>query len=110
MDANFIPSEPGHSLYIRPTMIGTQKALGIGSSSDALLFVICSPVGPYYKGGFKPVSFLATIDTVRAWPGGTGSFKLGANYATGVVPQAAAAALGYSQNLWIFGEEELLSE
>ena len=55
MDKHWIPSEPGHSLYIRPTMIGTQAALGIGASSDVLLFVIASPVGPYYKTGFKSV-------------------------------------------------------
>lgn len=53
LDASWIPSEPGYSLYIRPTMIGTQNALGVGPSSDALLFVICSPVGPYYASEFK---------------------------------------------------------
>lgn len=58
-------------------MIGTQAALGVGASTDVLLFVICSPVGPYYKTGFKPVSLLATTKDVRAWPGGTGGFKVG---------------------------------
>ena len=53
MDAHWIPTEPGHSLYIRPTMIGTQAGLGVGPSSDILLFVICSPVGPYYKTGVR---------------------------------------------------------
>lgn len=48
MDSHWIPSEAGHSLYIRPTMIGTQNALGVGPAADALLFVICCPVGPYY--------------------------------------------------------------
>lgn len=57
-------------------MIGTQAALGVGASTDVLLFVICSPVGPYYKTGFKPVSLLATTTDVRAWPGGTGGFKV----------------------------------
>jgi branched-chain amino acid aminotransferase len=76
MDKHWIPSEPGHSLYIRPTMIGTQAALGVGASTDVLLFVICSPVGPYYKTGFKPVSLLATTHDVRAWPGGTGGYKV----------------------------------
>jgi hypothetical protein len=61
---------------IRPTMIGTQAALGVGASTDVLLFVICSPVGPYYKTGFKPVSLLATTKDVRAWPGGTGGYKV----------------------------------
>lgn len=61
-----------------PTLIGTQEALGVGPSSDALLFVICSPVGPYYPKGFKPVQLYATTEFVRAAPGGTGAYKLGA--------------------------------
>lgn len=44
LDSEWIPKEKGYSLYIRPTLIGTQNALGVGPSSDALLFVICSPV------------------------------------------------------------------
>lgn len=44
LDKDWIPTEPGYSLYVRPTMIGTQAGLGVGASSDALLFVILSPV------------------------------------------------------------------
>lgn len=61
-----------------PTLIGNQNALGVGPSSDALLFVICCPVGPYYPSGFKPVQLLATPDYVRAAHKGTGTYKLGA--------------------------------
>jgi branched-chain amino acid aminotransferase len=68
----------GHPLTAGPTLIGTQEALGVGPSSDALLFVICSPVGPYYPKGFKPVQLYATTEFVRAAPGGTGAYKLGA--------------------------------
>ncbi|OXB33852.1 branched-chain amino acid aminotransferase [Cryptococcus neoformans] len=110
LDSEWIPKEKGYSLYIRPTLIGTQNALGVGPSSDALLFVICSPVGPYYASGFKPVQLLATTKFVRAAPGGTGGYKLGANYAPGVVPQAEAAKEGYSQNLWLLGPEHALTE
>ncbi|KAK1925683.1 putative branched-chain-amino-acid aminotransferase 2 [Papiliotrema laurentii] len=110
LDSEWIPKEKGYSLYIRPTLIGTQNALGVGPSSDALLFVICSPVGPYYASGFKPVQLLATTKYVRAAPGGTGGYKLGANYAPGVVPQAEAAKEGYSQNLWLLGDEHMLTE
>lgn len=60
--------------------------------------------------GFKPVSLLATSHYTRAGPGGTGGYKLGANYAPGVVPQVEAAHMGYSQNLWLIGEEKLLTE
>lgn len=97
------------SLYIRPTMIGTQAGLGVGASTEILLFVIMSPVGPYYKSGFKPVSLLATTEFVRAWPGGTGGYKLGSNYAAGVVPQIRAAEKGFAQILWLFGEEHRLT-
>jgi len=52
--------------------------LGVGASSKCLLFVICSPVGPYYKTGFNAVSLYADTKHSRAWPGGTGNSKLGA--------------------------------
>jgi hypothetical protein len=62
-------------------MIGTQGTLGVGPPGSALLFVIASPVGPYYPTGFKAISLEATDYAVRAWPGGVGDKKLGANYA-----------------------------
>ncbi|KAG8952010.1 hypothetical protein FRC04_005343 [Tulasnella sp. 424] len=110
LDAHWIPQVPGYSLYIRPTLIGNMHALGVGPPNKALLFVICSPVGPYYKNGFKPVKLLATTEYVRAVPGGTGSYKLGANYAPCLIPQAEAMAQGYDQNLWLLGPEHYLTE
>ena len=50
--------------------VGTQAALGIAPPSEALLFVICSPVGPYYPQGFKPVALYGTTEYSRAAPGG----------------------------------------
>lgn len=100
----------GYSLYLRPTVIGTQKTLGVGPSGSALLFVIASPVGPYYPTGFKAISLEATDYAVRAWPGGVGDKKLGANYAPCIVPQQQAASRGFQQNLWLFGEEEYVTE
>ncbi|KAJ7102175.1 branched-chain amino acid aminotransferase II [Mycena belliarum] len=110
LDKHWIPQEPGHSLYVRPTLIGTQKAIGVGPPNEALLFVILSPVGPYYPSGFKPVALYGTTEFVRAAPGGTGAYKLGINYAPGVLPQTSAVALGYSQNLWLHGEDHHLTE
>jgi branched-chain amino acid aminotransferase len=75
-----------------------------------LLFVIASPVGPYYPTGFKAVSLEATNYAVRAWPGGVGDKKLGANYAPCVLPQLEAAKKGFHQNLWLFGDEEFVTE
>jgi branched-chain amino acid aminotransferase len=102
IDQRFIPSEKGYSLYLRPTMIGTQRTLGIGPPGSAMLFVIASPVGPYYSTGFEAISLEATASSVRAWPGGAGDSKLGANYAPCIVPQMQAAQRGYQQSLWLF--------
>ena len=129
LDADWIPQQPGYSLYIRPTLsthllspsfpsftdlilssVGTQPAIGVTPPDEALLFVILSPVGPYYATGFKPVSLLGTTEYSRAHPGGTGAYKLGANYAPGVVPQKQAAVHGYAQNLWLHGPEHYLTE
>jgi branched-chain amino acid aminotransferase len=110
LDERFIPDRRGYSLYLRPTLIGTQQTLGISAPLSALLFVIASPVGPYYPTGFKAVSLEATDYAVRAWPGGVGDSKLGANYAPCVVPQKQAATRGFQQNLWLFGEEEYVTE
>jgi len=107
VDHDWIPEGKGYSLYIRPTMIATQAALGVGPTSDARCFTILSPVGPYYSGGFKAVSLFADSKNVRAWPGGTGNYKVGGNYAPTIVPQKKAASMPekYDQCLWLFGDE-----
>lgn len=107
VEQDWIPRGKGYSLYIRPTMIATQAVLGVGATADALCFVIMSPVGPYYSGGFKAVSLYADTKNVRAWPGGTGNYKVGGNYAPTIVPQIQAAAKKekYDQILWLFGDE-----
>ncbi|KAF1984749.1 branched-chain-amino-acid aminotransferase [Aulographum hederae CBS 113979] len=110
LEERFIPSSRGYSLYLRPTLIGTQRTLGVGPPGSALLYLIASPVGPYYPTGFKAVSLEATDYAVRAWPGGVGDKKLGANYAPCIVPQMQAASRGFHQNLWLFGEEEYVTE
>ncbi|CCF58598.1 hypothetical protein KAFR_0E04480 [Kazachstania africana CBS 2517] len=109
-DKHLIPVGQGYSLYIRPTMIGTSVGLGVSTPDKALLYVICSPVGPYYKTGFKAVKLEATDYATRAWPGGVGDKKLGANYAPCVLPQLQAAERGYQQNLWLFGPEHNITE
>ena len=87
-------------------MIGTQRTLGVGPPGSALLYVIASPVGPYYPTGFKAISLEATTYAVRAWPGGVGNAKLGANYAPCIVPQMQAATRGLHQNLWLFEDTD----
>lgn len=105
IESRWIPRARGCSLYIRPTLIGTRPSLGVSASTHAALYVILSPTGPYIRDpNGKGLSLLAMSDQIRAWPGGTGGFKLGLNYAAGFPAQRVAAALGYQQLLWILGE------
>jgi len=75
-----------------------------------MLFVILCPVGPYFATGFKPVSLLADPQYVRAWPGGCGDTKLGANYAPTVLVQKTAEKQGLQQVLWLYGPDHQLTE
>jgi len=104
IDQDWIPAGKGYSLYIRPTMIATEALLGVHPPESVMLFCIMSPVGPYYKTGFKPVALYADPVNVRAWPGGTGGYKIGANYAPTILPALEAANKGYQQILWLNGE------
>ncbi|KAJ4467233.1 aminotransferase [Lentinula aciculospora] len=105
VDQRWIPNLEGHSLYIRPTIIGTRSALGVSASDHALLYVILSPSGPYFRTGPKPIALLAAAENVRAWPGGTGSHKVAGNYAPGFLPQRNAAKQGYDQILWLLRDK-----
>jgi len=84
-------------------MIGTKSSLGVGPSDKAILYVICSPTGPFFPletglgnvpGYIKPVSLLAVSEHVRAWPGGTGAHKLALNYSPGFLTQKDASERG----------------
>ncbi|CAG2164081.1 unnamed protein product [Oppiella nova] len=112
IDADWVPPyETGASLYIRPTFIGTEAALGVQSANDAILYVICGPVGPYFAGGaVKPVSLLADPAFVRAWPGGVGDKKVGANYGPSLALQGVAEKMGCQQVLWLYGDDHQLTE
>eukprot|EP01118_Nematostelium_gracile_P018249 TRINITY_DN8056_c0_g1_i1.p1 TRINITY_DN8056_c0_g1~~TRINITY_DN8056_c0_g1_i1.p1 ORF type:complete len:407 (-),score=116.36 TRINITY_DN8056_c0_g1_i1:8-1096(-) len=103
-DASWVPEGRGYSLYLRPTVIGTQDSLGVAPSFKAKYFVIASPVGPYYPEGWKAVKLLADDRNVRSWPGGTGNVKIGGNYAGGILPQVEAQKKGYSQVLWLLND------
>ena len=91
LDQEWVPHHESSSLYIRPTMIGTEPTLGVGAANEVELFVTLSPVGPYFAGGLKPVNLLADPRYVRAWPGGCGYVKMGSNYAPTLWTQVAAS-------------------
>lgn len=110
LERDWVPEKFGYSLYIRPTVISTEETLGVLPPKSALLYVIMSPVGPYFRTGFKPVKLLAEPKYVRAFQGGTGSVKLGANYGPTILPQIEAADKGYSQVLWLYGDNHEVTE
>lgn len=105
VDREWIPSEPGTSLYIRPFIIATDPCLGVASSKSYQFIIIMSPVGSYYKEGIKPVKILVEQHYVRAVAGGTGGAKTGGNYAGSLKGQEIASRDGYSQTLWLDGIE-----
>jgi branched-chain amino acid aminotransferase len=105
LDRDWIPSSPGTSLYIRPTMIATEAALGVKPSSRYLFFIILGPVGPYYPEGFSPTRIYVTKSYVRAAKGGVGETKTGGNYAASLYAATKAQELGYTQVLWLDAAE-----
>ncbi len=111
IEERWVPGQKGASLYIRPTVIGTEAALGIKASSEYLFFIILSPVGPYFKEGFNPVSLWVSATYSRAGSGGTGEAKTGGNYAGSLLATREATQKGYSQVLWLdAGEHRYIEE
>lgn len=111
IDQEWVPHSEAASLYIRPTLIGTEPALGVGPPESALLYVILCPVGPYFGGTtVKPVSLMADPQFIRAWPGGVGDKKMGSNYAPTIHVQREAASRGLQQVLWLYGDDNQITE
>ncbi|MBR1990362.1 MAG: branched-chain amino acid aminotransferase [Firmicutes bacterium] len=105
VDEDWIPTEPGTSLYIRPFIIATEPFLGVNVSETYLFMIIMSPSGAYYAEGLKPVGIWIEDDYVRAVKGGMGYAKTGGNYAASLAAQVKAHDGGYSQVLWLDGVE-----
>lgn len=104
-DQDWIPDLPGTSLYIRPTMIATEAFLGVSPAKEYLFYIIMSPVGPYFKAGFNPVSIYVEDQLVRAAVGGVGDIKTGGNYAASLLGGIKAEKKGFSQVLWLDAKE-----
>ncbi|WP_281888526.1 branched-chain amino acid aminotransferase [Paenibacillus sp. YYML68] len=103
VDEDWIPTEPGTSLYIRPFVFATEPLLGVAPSKEYLFMIIMSPVGAYYSEGVKPVKIYVEDEYVRAVKGGVGEAKTAGNYAAGLKAQEGAASKGYTQVLWLDG-------
>ena len=95
------PYESGASLYLRPVLIGTKVGLGVKASHEAMLIVFCSPVGPYFKGGMKPIKVIIDRVQDRAAPRGTGDIKAGGNYASSIFSGEKAHQMGYSNVMYL---------
>jgi branched-chain amino acid aminotransferase len=105
VDRDWIPTEPGTSLYIRPFIIATDPFLGVRSSNTYKFMIILSPSGAYYPSGINPVKIMIENEYVRAVRGGTGFAKTPANYAISLKAQELAHDKGYVQVLWLDGVE-----
>jgi branched-chain amino acid aminotransferase len=101
----WVPSRPGTSLYMRPTVVATEVALGVHPAHRYTYFLILSPVGSYYKEGINPVRILVSDTHVRTVRGGLGEAKTAANYAASLMAAREAEAQGYTQVLWLDGVE-----
>ena len=105
VDKDWIPTQPGTSLYIRPFVIATDPFLGVRPSDTYLFIIILSPSGAYYESGLDPVKIWIEDDYVRAVRGGIGEAKTGGNYVASLAAQVKAHDEGYSQVLWLDGVE-----
>jgi branched-chain amino acid aminotransferase len=98
LDEDWIPSEPDHSLYIRPFMFSTNEVIGVKPSQKYKFIIILSPTGPYYSA---PMRIYAEEKYVRAIPGGVGYTKNAGNYGASMYATAEAKRKGYDQVLWM---------
>ena len=106
-NARFVPPYgTGASLYIRPLLIGSGAEVGVKPAKEFLFMVFVTPVGPYFKEGFKPVDILITRGYDRAAPLGTGCYKVGGNYAASLTSLEMAHHEGYSTTLYLDPKEK----
>lgn len=102
LDRNWVPSQAGNSLYIRPVMYGTDDFIGVRPSLTYSFVIFTCPVGAYYS---KPVRVKVETHYTRAAPGGMGFAKAAGNYAASMLPAQLANQQGYDQLLWTDGRE-----
>ena len=94
------PYGSGATLYLRPYMFGSNPVIGVKPASEYQFRLFCTPVGPYFKGGAKPIT-IKVSDFDRAAPHGTGHIKAGLNYAMSLHAIVTAHAEGYDENMYL---------
>jgi len=107
MNERFVPPYgSGASLYIRPLLYGSGAEVGVKPASEYTFIVFVTPVGPYFKGGVKPVNMLICRDVDRAAPLGTGRFKIGGNYAASLRAIVRAHHEGFGNVIFLDAKEK----
>ncbi|MBN2683493.1 MAG: branched-chain amino acid aminotransferase [Bacteroidales bacterium] len=107
LNERFVPPYgSGASLYLRPLLIGSGPQVGVKPANEYLFMVFVTPVGPYFKEGFKPVKMLVSRQYDRAAPLGTGSIKAGGNYAAGLRAMQKAHDGGFASMLFLDAKEK----
>ena len=94
------PYGSGATLYLRPFMFGINSVIGVKPATEYQFRVFCTPVGPYFKGGAKPI-VIRTSDLDRAAPHGTGNIKAGLNYAMSLHTLMDAHRAGFDENMFL---------
>ena len=94
------PFGSGATLYIRPYMMGTNPVIGVKPADEYMFRILVTPVGPYFKGGVKPIR-IRVCEYDRAAPHGTGHIKAGLNYAMSLYAIVEAHELGYAENMYL---------
>lgn len=106
LDKDWVPSVEGTALYIRPFIIATEPNIQLTPASEYRFMIIMSPVGSLYKEGMHPVSIFVEEEYTRAVRGGTGNAKTAGNYSAAYKAQKKATEQGFSQVLWLDGNEK----
>jgi branched-chain amino acid aminotransferase len=107
LNERFIPPYgTGASLYIRPLEIGISPQIGVSPAKEYMVVMLVTPVGPYFKNGFNPIKVCMSREYDRVAPKGTGSIKIGGNYAASLNAGQKAHELGYSVMLYIDPKEK----
>lgn len=108
LNERFIPPYgSGASLYIRPLEIGMSPKVGVSPATEYCFIILVTPVGPYFKSGFKPTNICLMREFDRVAPRGTGRWKVGGNYAASLQAGEKAHSLGYSAVLYLDPKEKL---
>ena len=107
LNERFVPPyESGASLYIRPLLIGTSAQVGVHPATEYLFMIFVTPVGPYFKGGFSTNPYVIIRQFDRSAPLGTGTYKVGGNYAASLRANKMAHDLGYSCEFYLDAKEK----